>query len=196
VMRGENILSFLPLHLSATDRNPRIVAWVEGWYDQEGSTWLSAEQWYKEGQCQTRCIWCPPPAAADVAIELLAKAKHKRPTNEHVVLVPRVMTSRWRKLLSKVCDIVFTVPVGTDVWGYSLHEPLVVAISFPIIKHRPWRLKGTNPMECTERLLRELPKTSPEWGGALLRQLCLQARGLDQLPKGVVWTLLQGDRTN
>lgn len=158
-------------------------------------TWLTPLQWYREGQRYTRCIWSPPPAAADVAIELLAKAKHKRPHTEHVVIVPHLMTSRWRKLLSKVCDIVITVPVGTDVWGHSLYEPLIAAIAFPLIKHRPWRLKGTKPMERTKGMLRDLPKTTTQWGGSLLRELCLQSRQLDSLQESLVWTLLRGEGT-
>ena len=91
-----------------------------------------------------------------------------------------------------MCDVVITVPVGTDVWDVSLFEPLVVAIAFPIIKHRPWRLKGTNLMERAEGMLRELPKTTPEWGRSILCELCTQARGLDELPEGVVWSMLRG----
>jgi len=34
-------------------------------------------------------VWTPPPAAADVAVGLLGKAKHKRPASEHVMIVPR-----------------------------------------------------------------------------------------------------------
>ena len=196
VMRGSSILSFVPLHLNAIERNPKIKPWVESWFGAEGITWLTPRQWFSDGQKQDRCIWFPPPAAADVAVELLAKAKHKRPQLEHVVLIPRLLTSKWRKLLSKVCDVVVTIPVGTDIWDYSLFEPLVVAITFPLIKHRPWRLKGTNPMERVERVLRDLPKTSPEWGGFVLRELCTQSRGVDKLPEGLVWTMLRGDRSD
>jgi hypothetical protein len=106
------------------------------------------------------------------------------------------MTSRWRRLLSKVCDVVFTIPVGTDIWGYSQHEPSILRITFPFIKHRPWRLQNMKLMEKAQSKLQSLPSTSPEWGGSILCKLCLQSRGLDQLLEDMMWTMLQGDKSD
>jgi hypothetical protein len=46
-------------------------------------------------------LWTPPPAVADVAIEELLKARHKRTDTFHVVMIPCLMTLRWRRLLNK-----------------------------------------------------------------------------------------------
>jgi hypothetical protein len=196
VMRGENIMSFIPLHKTAVDKEPILRTWINSWYQSNGTNWISPDQWYTDGQMLNHCIWTPPPAAADAAIELLAKSKHKRLNHEHVVLIPRLMTSRWRRMLGKVCDVVVTIPVGSDIWGYSQHEPLLLGIAFSFIKHRPWRLRNTKLMERAESDLRAMPPTSPEWGRSILFKLCSQARALDQLPESLVWTMLQGDASN
>jgi hypothetical protein len=192
VMLGTNILTYVPLHQDALARDPSLVAWVQSWYPDHHPNWLSPDAWYDQGQTCNHCIWTPPPAAADAALELLARSKHKRPYHQHIMLIPRLLTSHWRKLLSKVCDLVFTVPVGTDVWPRSHHEPLLVGIAFPLIIHRPWRLRGSKLMDSADRDLRHLQTTTPQWGGTLLRELFLCTGGLDQLSEGVVWSMLHG----
>jgi len=85
---------------------------------------------------------------------VLSKSKHKRPKHEHVVITPRLLTSRWQKSLNKVCDVIFPVPVGCDVCLFSQHELLIIGIAFPLIQHRPWRLRGSRLMAVPEwRLL-------------------------------------------
>jgi hypothetical protein len=49
-------------------------------------------------------LWSPPPAVADVAWEELLKARHKRTDTFHVLLVPRIMNPRWRRLFHKRSD--------------------------------------------------------------------------------------------
>lgn len=192
-LSGESILSFIPLHLDAAFRSPVLMEWVKEWFwDQP--TWLTPEGWFKEGQWADHCIWVPPPAAAETVIEMLGKAKHKRPELSHLVLIPRLMTSHWRKQLSKICDAVFVVPVGTDIWGETQHEPLLVGITLPLIKHRPWRIRGTDFVERVESQLRSLPKSDHRWGRDILREFCDSARRLDSLPEGMVWDMLQRTR--
>jgi hypothetical protein len=77
VMRGEPIMTFVPLHLSALERSPGLKPWVESWFGTEELNWISSGQWFTDGQKCDRCVWTPPPAAADVAIESLAKSEHK-----------------------------------------------------------------------------------------------------------------------
>ncbi len=193
VMRGGNILTFLPLHHNILERQPAVRQWVESWWQGRVLHWITPDQWFTEGQSLNHCVWTPPPAAADAAIECLAKAKHKRPENLHMVLIPRLMTSRWRKLLGKVCDAVITVPVGTEFWGHSQHEPFLLGLSFPLIRHRPWRLRGTQFVERVVSHLRSVPPATPEWGRFILRQFCAQAGQLDELSEGLVWDMLCGN---
>jgi hypothetical protein len=60
---------------------------------------------------------CPPPAAMEVAIELLWEDRLAHPRWPHVFCVPRLMTHMWRRDLGKNADIVFLVPAGAPFWG-------------------------------------------------------------------------------
>lgn len=194
VFRKGEFLDFVPLHLNAVERQPDgLEEWVNYWFGQgEKIHWLSPEGWFLEGQQLNRCVWVPPPAGADAALEQLAKANHKRPHNMHVVLIPRLMTALWRKLLSKICDLTFTVPVGSDVWNDSQCEPLVVGLCLPLSRHYPWKLKGTVLLDGVERVLRALPAADPGWGRSVLRQFLQRTRALEGLSASVVREVLQG----
>jgi hypothetical protein len=194
VMEGQDHHFSVPLHLNALERQGESLKdWVANWFGEAG-TWLDPKGWYTSGHTTPRCIWTPPPAATDAALEQLGQSIHKRPHLLHVVIVPRLMTYRWRKLLGKICDIVFTVPLGTDAWSHSNFEPLVVGIYFPLCRHEPWRLKGTPLLERAERALRDLSPAAPRWGRHILRELLVQARELDSMSPSLVRPLLRGSR--
>ena len=194
VMTGKDILSYIPLHLSALERQKELTSWVLSWAatGEEANNYkiLAPGEWYTTGQREGHCIWMPPPAAADVAVELLGKAKHKRPLTEHIFVCPRLMTNRWRKQLSKVCDLLLTIPVGTHFWGVHQHEPLLVGIAFPLISVRPWRLRNATLLERTVSELSGLPPASANWGGSVLQQLLSVTRKLESMPEGLVWEVL------
>jgi hypothetical protein len=103
VMAGKPILAYIPLHLSVIEREPTLEHWVRSWWDEERGplTTLRPEGWFEEGQQEGNFWWVPPPAAAEVVVEQLGEARHKRPNCLHITIVPRLMTSRWRKGLLK-----------------------------------------------------------------------------------------------
>ena len=76
-------------------------------------------------------IWSLPPAAARTAVEELRRFRHKSHNSTHVMVVPRLFTTEWRKELHKVTDVVLTLPVGHPLWPDNMHEPLTIAILFP-----------------------------------------------------------------
>lgn len=102
-------------------------------------------------------LWMLPPAAMEVAIELLWEDKLAHPQWPHVFVVPRFMTHLWRRNLGKSADILFTVPVGVPFWGSLQFEPLIVAIVFPLAHVSsytgPWSVKGTDMGLYFERAL-------------------------------------------
>jgi hypothetical protein len=177
VMVGKDILSYIPLHLDAVTRQPSLYGWVTMWHPSPNPLWLTHENWFDIGQTHDQCIWTPPPATVEVASELVAIAKHKRPSHFHVLLVPRLLASHWQKLISKVCDLVFTIPVGTHIGPAAHHEPLIIGLALPLIIHRPWCLCGIHPLESALDNPRHLPKASPQWGGDVLHQLLLFTGG-------------------
>jgi hypothetical protein len=191
VMAGMEFSSFVPLHQSVQERQDPslLLTWVTSWAGD--AFWLTPEDWFVPKSVSTPCVWTPPPAAADAALDQLGKWIHMRPSDTiHIFIAPRLMTSRWRKILGKMCDLVFTIPVGTDVWDLSQFEPLIVGISFPLIRHKPWRLRGTPMLESVERSLRALPQATHGWGRSLLRELLLCTRALDAMSEGMVRKML------
>eukprot|EP00980_Cylindrotheca_fusiformis_P029790 scaffold23851_cov250-Cylindrotheca_fusiformis.AAC.1 len=93
--------SFVPLHLSAFERTPQLKPWVETWVGKS-AVFLTPDDWYVRGHDIVGgdyipadsatgtaafwkpivepgvLVWSPPPAAANVALEELRKARIKR----------------------------------------------------------------------------------------------------------------------
>jgi hypothetical protein len=156
VMTGEDMLTFVNLALNAVEHHPPILDWVHTWTDRPDLVALTPEGWYEKGHGITGGVlyehkvwisthnkkgglflWTPPPAVADVAIEELLKARHKRTDTFHVVMIPCLMTPRWRRLLNKACNFTFVVSPGTSVWPSDMFEPLWIGIILPFTQHRP-----------------------------------------------------------
>lgn len=106
MMAGQSIYSFIPLHLSAIDRSADLMEWIRGWAGEE-SELMTPDRWPEGHEGGRTYIWAPPPAAADAVADWLGESIHKRSNSVHVVVVPRLMTSRWRKSLGKSSDVQF-----------------------------------------------------------------------------------------
>jgi hypothetical protein len=189
------MLSFVPLHLSALDRSPLLRPWVESWWlADEPLEWLTHDEWFCLPPRGGNFVWTPPPAAADAALEQLCRAQLKRPLNtSHVFIVPRLMTSRWRKKLLKACTFHFYMPAFFDIWDKNQHEPLMIAICLPLSKHRPWNLRSTQHVGELGRSLRDLQQFHPDGTRDLLRKFLVTTRRLESLPRSMVCSLLRPD---
>jgi hypothetical protein len=104
-----------------------------------------------------------------------------------------LFTSRWRKYLGKVCNLSFTIPLGSDVWDMSNFEPLISGFYLPLSRHKPWNLRGTPMLERVERMLCDLPPPDTRWGRSVLRELLFQARSLETMPVSLVQSMLYSD---
>ena len=92
--------------------------------------------------------------------------------------------------MSKVADLVVTLPFDGTVWPESNHEKLILVIVLPFIVERPWKLQGTELVVGCERSLQEVWEKEEGLGGDHLRELLVTARSLGKLPGGVVRRLL------
>ncbi len=129
----------------------------------------------------------PPPAIADVALERLCKERLKRPkTGSHIFVVPRLMTSRWRKQLNKAATFSFEIPVGCSLWGAAQHEPLIIAVFLPLSKHSPWNLRNTRLVGDLESSLRAMQQFDGERTGSVLRKFLRVTDGMEALPGPMV----------
>ena len=191
IMAGENILSFVPLHLTASERCAKLLAWILDWYGMDAEL-LKPKGWFTRGHDgNEKFIWMPAPAAAEVAVEQLCIARHKRPTSSHLFVVPRLMTAYWRKQLGKLADCMFTVPVGVPWWPTHMFEPITLAFILPLNRFSPWSFKRSKLVGTLERELRSVWQSVPERSGFILRKFCERSRALETMPKGVVWKMLQ-----
>jgi hypothetical protein len=213
VMAGKAMLDFVPIHLSATERSPRLKAWINDWTGTDRLEWLTPEGWYTRGHDLVEekwelnvddfklptfeagfYVWEAAPVAAIAMIEELRKARHKRQLSHHLVLIPRLMQPEWRKALYKAADLVVMLPVGHDCWPEDMYEPLTIAFVFPFIHHRPWQLRGS------PYLLEMGRKLSCVWGnnsageGSLLRELWGLQRRLFKVSKELAWKMLHGEQ--
>jgi hypothetical protein len=143
VMSGRSMLDFIPISQGVYQRAPELVEWVAS---ASGGDWriLEPKEWFHEVHLATgQYIWSPPPTIADAAVEQLCETRHTRPGSGHIFICPALMTSRWRKRLAKVADAMFTVPVGSHLWGAQMHEPVVIALICPLLHSRPWQVRDT-----------------------------------------------------
>ena len=207
VMAGRPMSEFLPFHLSATDRSPALLDWVRSWLGAE-SELLTPEGWFERGHDfdggRVNCdgmwmprlrsgifVWAPPPAAADAALEELRKARHKRQESTHVILVPRLMTAKWRKQLHKASDCVFEMPAGCgDAWPNEMFEPCLIGFCFPYLPHRPWQFRGAPRLLALERSVRSMWESGDTDVAACLCQFLNKTRKFPSLSEDVVRKML------
>ena len=212
VMKGQTMLSFIPLHLTAIERCgnlkeqlkkvivPRVGEgevvflgyedWFERAHDIIGGSKNEDGIWIPLYQSSTY-IWTPPPAGAHLAVEQLRRARLKRENSTHVVIVPRLMSMEWKRQLYRVSDLFVELPFD-DVWSKKdQHEPLTFAVVFPFLSHRPWQLKRSQTFLGMGNILRRMWKESqsPPWD--LLLKFFEQSRKLEHLPERVVRQMLQ-----
>ena len=116
-------------------------------------------------------IWSPPPVIADVALDECMKAVHKQTDAFHVFLIPRLYSPLWSCMFYKLSDFVFHLSPGFRHWPKTMHEPLFVGISLPLISRSPWSLQRTPLLVGLERRLRHVLSTGEAGGRDILCQL-------------------------
>ena len=159
LMQGKQMISFVPLHMSALERSLKLEQWIRTWAGDDMIV-LSPEDWFVKGHdisggtrngdgiwlpiyTMGTYVWAPAPAAGAVAIEELRHARHKRKNSAHIFVVPRLFAIEWRKQLYRVSDVVLELPFVDDVWPSNFHEPLVIGFCFPFLNYKPWQFRGT-----------------------------------------------------
>jgi hypothetical protein len=206
VSTGLDMLAFCPWHLSALEVSFNLQVWLE-----ESIPWklvfLEPEDWFCKGHdlnggapdtrgfwrnviTSGNFVWSPPPAAAQVALEQLRKARLKRQNSTHIIVIPKLMTTEWLKQMHKVANIVLEIPARHTFWGPQCHEPLMIAFVFPFLKHNPWQLRSTPKMFSMARKLRALfqePNVA-EWD--ILRNFLLEVGSFQTMSPDVVRAML------
>jgi hypothetical protein len=192
VMQGRPMMEYMPLHQDPLEREAKLKPWLEKLTKGLGAEFLEPEGWFDEGHGYGTYIWTPAPAAAEVVVEQLGRARLKRPESMHIVVVPRVMTGRWRRHMTRGSDFYFKMD-WEGVWPLSEQfEPLLIFVCLPYLSHSPKLEEKEKLLEEFRRLmLRErLPEIPEVQRRDLLRKLLKRARALQPLPGSVVWSML------
>ena len=183
MMQGHDIRTYIPLHLSAFDRSPALEKWMRDITEGTNPTFLDPNGWFAGATTEGTFVWSPPPAAAEVVVERLGVAKHKRPNSLHFVVVPRLMTGYWRKHLTKATDFHFQLD-SPPLWDLKHQfEPVLIFVSFPFLPHRPAFNWKANLIERFGRILfrGDLLQADLDLQRTLLRQLCIESGSLPPL---------------
>lgn len=188
IMRGENMLDHVPLNEGCLTRAPGLRVWLASWLISQRNgaepVFLGPSDWPRPHSAQGVYVWTPPPAAASAAVEWLAQSIHKRASSMHVVLIPRLMSAWWMRMLRKATDVVLVIPAGSSaVWGNEQHEPLILAISLPLRKDAPWRVRGTDEADGLEGDLRGMWKNDFRGTRSVLRKLLVRSGELAAVPQ-------------
>jgi hypothetical protein len=122
VTTGKEMLAYILFHLDAIERSPAVEPWLRSWLGPSAEV-FTPTSWFERGhnilggRFDSKgfwrhhikpgvFIWNPPPAATQVALEELQKARIKRQDSLHVFVCPRLLKSQWFQLLYKASDVV------------------------------------------------------------------------------------------
>ncbi len=189
----QDMLAFVNLPLSANLQHPPILEFIKSWLEpaSSGAAHVFQEnQWFVEGHRiiggrkdhhgvwlpvhatnSKSYVWASPPVIANVALEECLKAVHKCTDAYHIFLIPRLYCPLWLCLFYKLSNFVFHFSPGLGYWPVSMHEPLFISISLPLLYRLPWTLRRTPLLVGMERELRRLPDCSEANGRDILRKL-------------------------
>ena len=210
VMVGKTMTSFIPIHLSAFERWAFLKPWLNTWLSPDVE-YLTPGDWSVRGHDLVKgsfernidgmklpeisagsFIWCPPPCLAEVAVEELRKARHKRTQSQHLFIVPRLMQPTYFKQLLKAADLVISLPIGHPAWPAHMYEPLTLAFVFPFLPYRPWQLRGAEGLLSVGRQLLRMWKEDQWCDRSILRKLWEFERSLHGMPEKLASEMLQG----
>ena len=184
VMKGIDIRFFVPLHLNALERCPEMKRWLLEVCADLKPTFLEPEDWFEQAHTYGNFIWTPPPAAVEVVVDQLGKWRLKRPECVHLVVVPRLMTGRWRRALKRGTDFYFKID-WDDVWPLKkFYEPLLIFVVLPRRVSEPNLDARSRLLDSFERRLlqQELSEVPAGRRRIILRKLFVRARRLSTLP--------------
>ena len=185
VMSGDSMTQHIPLDETAFQRSPPLLKRFKAHFLNLNLRMLEPRDWFDEHHRFGNFVWTPPPAAADAVVDLLNKARHKRPESMHVILIPRLMTGRWRRIMTRTADFYFKID-WDEVWNLKVHhEPLLCFVCLPFCMSHP-RLGDRKLLldEVDGVLLQSTLRQKGDgekWN--LLRKLFSRSRNLCPLPK-------------
>jgi hypothetical protein len=185
VMSGDPMTQHIPLDETAFQRSPPLLKRFKAHFLNLNLRMLEPRDWFDEHHRFGKFVWTPPPAAADDVVDLLNKARHKRPESMHIILIPRLMTGRWRRIMTRTADFYFKID-WDEVWNLKVHhEPLLCFVCLPFCMSHPRLGDRKLLLDEVDGVL--LQSTLRQKGDGekwkFLRKLFSRSRNLCPLPK-------------
>jgi hypothetical protein len=162
ILAGKNYLDYIPLDKGALEQSPELEGWLKRTFPRKnGWNVLDKEGWFEKGFEDGNHIWAPPPGVADAVLDNMWESVLIRPWNSHIFVCPALLTAKWRKQLRKVADFIVTIPVGSSLWPHDMCEPIVLALTCPLLNCSPWKFGDSRGLAELEAAL---PRVwSPDW---------------------------------
>ncbi len=180
VMLGKDIRTYIPLHLDPLMREPKLGSWISDVTRGLDFTVLQPNGWFDDAHNEGNFVWTVPPAAAETNVEQLGFIRLKRPNSMHLLIVPRLMTGRWRRHLTRGTDG-YSILKDEAVWNITQHyEPLLIFVCLPFRSDTPKLQERSHLLERFKRIVYEqgVPAPSTSQRRDLLRKLFCDARSL------------------
>jgi hypothetical protein len=181
VVTGRDIRHWVPLNQGALERSIGLEKWLgRVLWDMRFHT-LKPEGWFTTGRGYGNYVWAPPPAAVEVVVEQPGKARMKRPEALHLIVVPRLMTGRWRRHLGRGTDGYFKIKDFPETWDLSVQfEPILIFVCLPYVSLNPRLVERKQLLDEFQGALpgKGMPEISAGRRGDLLRKLLESAREL------------------
>ena len=87
----------------------------------------------------------------------------------HVLGVPRLLWSEWRKHIYKSTELIIEITAGCrEILPIDMHETLMLVIYFPVTNRCIWELQKTNILVGMGRYMRSVFKANYRLGGCVL----------------------------
>ena len=136
------MISFLPLEKLVLDRSPALRKWIEDWASKLGrevEVCIYERGWILDPKVQVwNFFWGPAPAFTIIVVEELRQARQKRTQSAHVLGVPRLLWSEWRRHIYKSVDLIIEIHAECgEIWPREMHETLMLVICFPFLNRCP-----------------------------------------------------------
>jgi hypothetical protein len=106
----------------------------------------------------------------------------------HIIIVPRLMTGRWRRHLGRGTDGYFKLDCPA-LWDLKTHfEPVLIYVCLPYVSSSPKLSERNKLLDKFRGALpsADMPPLSASRGRAILRKFLLGARDICPMPWGVV----------
>jgi hypothetical protein len=176
VMLGRDIRFYIPLHLNPVERETKIKTWIDDVTHGLDFETLDPSGWFDDAHKFGNVVWNVP-LAAGVVVKQLGFACLKRPQAMHIIIVPRLMTGRWRRHLTRGSDGYARLD-DSEVWDINSHyEPLLIYFCLPFCSKNPKFKECRDLLVQIQRLVLEqrLPAVHSGRRRHLLRKLLGEA---------------------